>query len=498
MTELSPTPATGAADPPVANGAQASSGPPPTGPPFESALGAELARTASAEGQEAERPAGRPGDRRSDHREQAQAVAGDPVLAAATLVMPAAQPVQDAPPGQDGGESSAGAAPLTAEAPSPAAADTADSTPGPGGPASQSAETLTDLEGTGLPISAPEAESTPPVADAEPLRAGADPVEDGRLDLPSGAQGASAQIGSHEPAPTPSPAPAGPGAPGQAPPVPARTERPTSNSSPILRRGEDDPVSAATSEGQPQSFPPDRTALGAERATATSTRPEAPAEADPGGARQSLEPAVLEAPAPTTAGVPAPSAPATTSPSLSNSAYGVDLNQAIEQVHATVELAARQGLAQARIQLVPAELGAIRIHLTQTAAGLLARVSADSAAASQALAAAHAELRQSLSGAGIELAHLHVGTHDGAMADAGGHRPGEQATGGPGADRHEPGTPAGGGGGVGARTGQGEASDQPDRTGSAVAEASQTVRATEAGEAEHEAYAPGVLVDVLA
>lgn len=88
---------------------------------------------------------------------------------------------------------------------------------------------------------------------------------------------------------------------------------------------------------------------------------------------------------------------------------GAGLQQAIETLHGTIELAARQGLAQARLALHPQALGAVRIHLTQTAQGLLARVSAETPAAAQALAAGHAELRQSLSALGIDLARLHVG-----------------------------------------------------------------------------------------
>ncbi len=105
---------------------------------------------------------------------------------------------------------------------------------------------------------------------------------------------------------------------------------------------------------------------------------------------------------------------------------GVALQQAVESLQATVELAARQGLAQARIQLHPAELGEIRIHLTQTSAGLLARVSAESSAAAQALISAHDELRQSLTSLGIDLAQLHVGAHEATGADVGQQGAGDQ------------------------------------------------------------------------
>ncbi|HXA53351.1 MAG TPA: flagellar hook-length control protein FliK [Solirubrobacteraceae bacterium] len=95
---------------------------------------------------------------------------------------------------------------------------------------------------------------------------------------------------------------------------------------------------------------------------------------------------------------------------------GVDLQQAIDDLHGTIQLAARQGVTQARIALQPRELGEIRINLTQTAGGLLVRVTAGSAAAAQALAAGHAELRQSLSSLGVELTNLSIGHHDQAPA----------------------------------------------------------------------------------
>ena len=99
--------------------------------------------------------------------------------------------------------------------------------------------------------------------------------------------------------------------------------------------------------------------------------------------------------------------------------YGVGLEQAIENMHVTIELAAREGLSQARIALEPEELGEIRIHLTQTSTGLIARVTAESPAAAQALAAGHAELRQSLSSMGLSLARLQIGHHGQSSTDAG-------------------------------------------------------------------------------
>ena len=97
--------------------------------------------------------------------------------------------------------------------------------------------------------------------------------------------------------------------------------------------------------------------------------------------------------------------------------YGVGLNRQSRACRSTIELAAREGLSQARIALEPEELGEIRIHLTQTAAGLIARVTAEAPAAAQALAQGHAELRQSLSSMGLSLARLHIGHHEQAAAN---------------------------------------------------------------------------------
>jgi flagellar hook-length control protein FliK len=90
----------------------------------------------------------------------------------------------------------------------------------------------------------------------------------------------------------------------------------------------------------------------------------------------------------------------------------------IDAIRATIEVAARQGLTQARIALQPAELGEIRIHLTQTADGLLARVTADTPAAAQILAGARAELHHSLSSAGVSLLRLDIGSSG--QSDVGG------------------------------------------------------------------------------
>ncbi len=161
---------------------------------------------------------------------------------------------------------------------------------------------------------------------------------------------------------------------------------------------------------------------------------------------------------------------------------GVGLQQAIETLHGTIELTARQGLSQARIALEPAGLGEIRIHLTQTAQGLLARVTAETPAAAQALAAAHAELRQSLSSLGLNLARLAIGRHGQSSAQGGGTALGS--------DRHD------------GAAGSGEASSRGNRSGQSLPTPATTDPGAETGAEEdtqpEPAPAHGALVDVLA
>jgi flagellar hook-length control protein FliK len=182
-------------------------------------------------------------------------------------------------------------------------------------------------------------------------------------------------------------------------------------------------VSAWTSRPGPHRAAGDTNTLG----VPDTTRPLAAAGASAGGTGSvaDLAQAVTSGEAPTTL------ASAGQAPLVN---YGVGLQQAIETAHSAIQFAARQGLSQARIALQPEELGEIRIYLSQNAEGLVARLTAQTPAAAQALAAGHSELRQSLSSIGISLAHLDIGHLDqsgGTAAEGGGqgggdHQPGGQ------------------------------------------------------------------------
>ncbi|MGA8354309.1 MAG: flagellar hook-length control protein FliK [Solirubrobacteraceae bacterium] len=124
-----------------------------------------------------------------------------------------------------------------------------------------------------------------------------------------------------------------------------------------------------------------------------------------------------------TAGGPAAAAAPNVSAQALPWTYGANMQETIETIHATVALASRAGAAQAQISLEPAELGAVRIHLTQTGEGLVARVSAETAAGAQAIASGQSELHNTLSSLGISLLRLDVGSFTQQQAQAGGQSP---------------------------------------------------------------------------
>jgi flagellar hook-length control protein FliK len=96
------------------------------------------------------------------------------------------------------------------------------------------------------------------------------------------------------------------------------------------------------------------------------------------------------------------------------------MQDTIDAIRATIEIAARQGYARARIEMQPEELGHISIRLLQTSEGLRARVSADTPAGAQALTQSRSELRQTLTSLGVSLLHLDIDSSG--QSPAGGER----------------------------------------------------------------------------
>ena len=128
-----------------------------------------------------------------------------------------------------------------------------------------------------------------------------------------------------------------------------------------------------------------------------------------GGASWASEASTLQSAAATATATQGQTAATTAAASPASS--GVGMQEMIDSIRATIEIAARQGATQARIALRPEELGQISIRLSQTSEGLLARVSADTPAAAQALADGRSELRQSLSSLGLPLLRLDISSY---------------------------------------------------------------------------------------
>jgi flagellar hook-length control protein FliK len=179
--------------------------------------------------------------------------------------------------------------------------------------------------------------------------------------------------------------------------------------------------SGRTSGEQPGSAP---VSSGTSSHGAGSTHGQSAAKPGDGALRVGVDAATTQAGQPTSvigqsATLPATSAGAEAAATPPTLAGGVGMQEMIDSIRATIQLAARQGLAQARIALQPDALGHISIRLSQTSDGLIARVSAETPAAAQALAEGHAELHQSLSSLGVTLLRLDIGSFGQSQAGAG-------------------------------------------------------------------------------
>ncbi len=89
--------------------------------------------------------------------------------------------------------------------------------------------------------------------------------------------------------------------------------------------------------------------------------------------------------------------------------YGVGLQQASRPLHGRSSSPPARASPRPASPCIPRSSARSASTSRQTAGGLLARVTAETPAAAQALAAGHAELRQSLSSIGVYLARLDIG-----------------------------------------------------------------------------------------
>jgi flagellar hook-length control protein FliK len=89
---------------------------------------------------------------------------------------------------------------------------------------------------------------------------------------------------------------------------------------------------------------------------------------------------------------------------------GVTLQDAFDAVKATFTAANQAGVSSARISLSPESLGGIKISLSQTPDGLIARVATDHPEAAATLQQSAGELKRSLEAGGMSLLRLDIGS----------------------------------------------------------------------------------------
>ncbi len=413
-----------AAAPVPAAGSPPTSGAPPGAPPpthpFGDALAEEWARTAPAEGQKRESQKGDPETDAEGHARRADpSAAGEavPAALAEAAAVSGPPPAESRPVESRTPSSLAHGAPVRAtpdEAPTPGKADVP-----PAHSKDAPASVSTDAPAPGLPGGDGRPAST---HDAAGTPAAAAPAVEPTV-KPTAATDPTAALDALQSEPrskTPqSKPPAGASAPAPA----ATAGRPAIKEA---QAGADTRAAAQqqrrTGEAAASVSEAGETARAAARAGETSARrmgiqrPVARLSAAPSAASspQASTPTahgepVSSTPTEAVAGTPAQAPPATPGAPAAPGP-GVNMNGMIEAIHARIELAARQGESQARISLEPAELGEVRIHLTQTSSGLLARVTADTPAAAQALAAGRGELHEALSSLGTTLLRLDIGS----------------------------------------------------------------------------------------
>jgi flagellar hook-length control protein FliK len=406
--------------PPPSSSAPPSSGAAPPGAPpgalaFESALAEHWARTAHAEGQQQKSPqAGEEQQPKSAiSPEQEVPANAEAMLAPFVTAISIGEPTineQVSPPtcGSRPGTTTNAAQAGSEASPAATAAGAAPAPPIPGEP------------GHG---SEPEGQQSQPPLATGTAQAQAQPgtelsSQNDSPRLASGEEVASAAAGSPAAPPT-APKTAGASAPAGADrSIQDAMSRQRAASEPQASNAHGDsalPTAAtvvsagALSQGRAQGATPESSSGHAE--AGANTLPSAPSAASASGTEATT--AGLEMAAPT------PSTTVAASPGVATQTVtGVPMQEMIETIRASIEIAARAGSTQAHIALQPEELGHISIHLSQTSEGLLARVTADTPAAAQALVSARSELHQSLSSLGATLLRLDIGSSDGRDRDS--------------------------------------------------------------------------------
>ena len=203
-----------------------------------------------------------------------------------------------------------------------------------------------------------------------------------------------------------------------APAAPAEDEAPVDEAKPRPGRSGDAPGQQADQRGEDKA-----TGTGPVNADAKDPNANANARAfetpSRTGVTPSRTPEVAPVIEPAAGAAPAPTAPATSAAPQTEAAPAASapapvrgattLQHLARTVDVALQMGQARGITRARLHLHPAELGAIELHLRQTASGMTARVVAESPEAVAVLQQASNDLRRSLEQAGITLTGLDIG-----------------------------------------------------------------------------------------
>lgn len=395
---------------------QAARGAPPPSDAFAGMLDAHQARTAIAEGQEAEKPTNGPAPKSKSECRDDQASAD---TAANAPSEDAVKPEEAVKP-----EDAEALAATVLASLAPVATAPVEATPVATAPVEAPAA------GTAVPA------VTAPVVQVDATAVVAEPVVDAAPVVPTAPVNASATAtaaaaATTEPVKADAAAPTSDadGAPVAKPVAPAQAPSAGQSQGQSQGQATDDQPKQGNQPGGPAPAPVQQARVAAAYARPVGEQQPQAAPAAPAVTAPS------NAPAPASAAAPAPAQLPTATP--------VPLARSAEAVEHVLRLASSRGVTHARIALHPEELGSVDVHIRSTSEGLVARVVAHSAEAVQTLQHAANDLRKSLEEQGLNVLNLDVSQSGDQSAGrarsdagelAGGRRDGGEAGSGDGSD----------------------------------------------------------------
>jgi flagellar hook-length control protein FliK len=179
------------------------------------------------------------------------------------------------------------------------------------------------------------------------------------------------------------------------------------------------PATPPTADSRPPTQPVKPEPAKQPEPVATKAEPPAQPQVKPATAEPAATPPTADSRPPTQAPAAQPTSISRLAPQPAAPPTPVRLPHAPEAVENTIRIGQARGVTHARLQLHPADLGGVEIHLTHTSDGLVARVTTDVHQAAQVLQQAGDDLRRQLQAQGIDLQRLDIGVAGEPGHDAG-------------------------------------------------------------------------------